>query len=117
MTTQDGFQQRSIEVQDLIRHALVLCGAGVPQERAPRGNTARQLSDALPKVERGIRKGSEGKGADGTGKLSVVSQRLPKGWRDGRRSVSGPPRSKRESEQDCVFGEPKERSVFSNVTR
>ena len=69
----------------------------------------RQLSDALPKRQKG-------KGADGTDKLSVLSQRLLKGWRDKRQSVSEPPRSKRESEliasSISATREPKKPSSF-----
>ena len=33
--------------QDLVRHALVLCGAQAAPGRAPRGNLARALSNAI----------------------------------------------------------------------
>ena len=44
--TQEG-QKRRIRIQDLVRHALVLCGAQAAPGRAPRGNLARALGKAI----------------------------------------------------------------------
>ena len=44
--TQDGYQKRLMTTQDLIRRAVLQCGAEAPLGRAPRGNMAIQLSDA-----------------------------------------------------------------------
>ena len=46
MQTQEG-QKRRIRIQDLVRHALVLCGAQAAPGRAPRGKMARALSNAI----------------------------------------------------------------------
>ena len=83
-TTQDGSNKR---IQNLIKHTLVLCGPKVPQARAPRGNMARQLNDAILKAEK-EKERERGKGADGTWKLSALSQRLLKGWRDSTASLN-----------------------------
>ena len=44
MSTQDGYPQRGVMIQEVVRHALILCGAQVSQGRALRGNLARELS-------------------------------------------------------------------------
>ena len=87
LTTQDGSNKRRTKIQYLIKHTLVLCGPKVPQARAPRGNMARQLNDAILKAEKGKER-ERGKGADGTGKLSTLSQRLLEGWRDSTASLN-----------------------------
>ena len=43
----DGYRWRRKTILDLIRHTMLLCGADAPQERAPRGNIARELSKAI----------------------------------------------------------------------
>ena len=43
----DGYQRRRINIQDLIRHTMQICGADAPPGRAPRGKIARELSKAI----------------------------------------------------------------------
>ena len=90
--TQGGYPKSRIQIQDLIRHTPSLSGAEVPHGRA-RGYMARQLSDAIPKLEEGKGKGTRGRGIDG-----LLSQRLLKRW-TGERVSRGLhfTRSKRES--------------------
>ena len=40
----DGYMVRRTSIQDLIRHALIACGAEAPIRRAPRGNLQRSAS-------------------------------------------------------------------------
>ena len=54
-TAPDGHQR---SVQDLIRHAMLHCGADAPLERAERGNLARELGKAIP-LEKGNSKDTE----------------------------------------------------------
>ena len=57
--TQDGYQKRRVQIQSLVRHALILCRAQAPKARAPRGNLARELSKAfLPEKVKGKGKGT-----------------------------------------------------------
>ena len=56
--TQEG-QKRRIRIQDLVRLALVLCGAQAAPGRAPRGNLARELSNAIM-PDKGSGKGAKG---------------------------------------------------------
>ena len=49
----DSPNKKRIQIEDLIRHVFVLCGAEAPQGRVFRGNMARQLSDACPKAVKG----------------------------------------------------------------
>ena len=48
-TLADGPHKRRINMQELIRHVLILYGANMTQGRALRGKMARQLLDALQK--------------------------------------------------------------------
>ena len=69
-TNGDGPHKRRMNVQELIRHALILCGARSPHCTAPRENMARQLLEELPKT-------GQGSDADGGSKLNKVC------WKDG----------------------------------
>ena len=81
-TQGDASSKRSMNTQGLVRHVLVLRGARA-SGRAPRGNMARQLLDAIPKAK----KGSD---ADGASKLGALPQRrLLKRWRDEARMRLG----------------------------
>ena len=51
LTAQDRSNKRDEDSRPDQAYPTVLCGAKVPQERAPRGNMARQLSVAVPKAE------------------------------------------------------------------
>ena len=57
-TQADGPHKRRMPTHGLTKHVLILCGAIVPQGRAPRGNLARQLLEALPKAEEGTGTGA-----------------------------------------------------------
>ena len=95
MQTQEG-QKRRIRIQDLVRHALVLCGAQAAAGRAPCGNLARELSNAIMPDKR-QEKGRKGRKGDAPtdsvpvvpdGSVSALTQRLLKRWRNRRQSVS-----------------------------
>ena len=58
LPAQDGSDKRRMKIQDLIRHTQ---RPNVPQGRAPRGNMAWQLGDAVPKAEKGKGKGAREK--------------------------------------------------------
>ena len=68
LTAQDGSSKRRVKVQDLIRDALVVCGAGVPQESSSR-KRGEAAGRCIPEDRERKREWSEEKGADGTGKL------------------------------------------------
>ena len=95
MQTQEG-QKRRIRIQDLVRHALVLCGAQAAPGRAPRGKMARALSNAIMPDKRQVkgRKGWKGDAPTDSapvvpdGSVSALTQRLLKRWRNRRQSVS-----------------------------
>ena len=59
MATQDRANGKIMKIQEIM-HTLLLCGAEVPLGRAPRGNMARQLTEAIPEAERGKGKGVMG---------------------------------------------------------
>ena len=100
LTSQDGSNNRRMNIQDLIRHTMSLRGADAPPGTVPRGNLTRELRKAISS-EKG--KGKRKKGAsphvsDGSNKLSPPAQRLMNRWKDRMHRVSLPPRSNRESE-------------------
>ena len=92
MQTQDG-QKRRIRIHDLVRHALVLCGAQAAAGRASRGNLARELSNAIMPDNRQV-KGRKGDAPTDSvpvvpdRSVSALTQRLLKRWRNRRQSVS-----------------------------
>ena len=67
MQTQEG-QKRRIRIHDLVRHALVLCGAQAAAGRAPCGNLARDLSNAIMPDKRQVK----GDGKAGKGMLQLT---------------------------------------------
>ena len=81
MGTSRGHTGGRRNIKDLIRHAPILCGAQAPQDRAPRGNMARQLSGACPK------------GREGKGKRVVVSMDISDSVRF-RKDAEGPSKIK-----------------------
>ena len=99
--TQDGYPKRRVKIQDLVRHALILCGAQVPQGRAPRGNVARELSKAFFTRERqGKREGNAPivSVTDRSGLLTPLAKILLQRWRSRRQSSPEPSRSEIKSE-------------------
>ena len=83
--------QRRITVHDLMRHTMLLCGADAPTGRAPCGNLARELSNAISS-EKGKGRGTKGPSQPYQTEisLSTLTQKLMERWRSRRQSLSEP---------------------------
>ena len=86
----DRDSKKKIKIQDLVRHALILCGAQVPQGRASRGNLARELSEASS-LEKGTGKRKRDAPSvsilDGPSLMNPFTQRLLTRWRSRRQGA------------------------------
>ena len=70
LTSQDGSNKRRMNIQDLIRHTMLLRGADAPPGTVPRGNLARELRKAISS-EKG--KGKREKGAFHSSQMEVTN--------------------------------------------